>query len=159
MMRFWAFGFLCFLCVGEASADVKVFFAPKSTTYETNTSAEIKKYIELNNVERVNIEIKNTSEKVKSYEVTCQLYFEGKTIKEIAEERSLAMTTVEGHLFEGYQSGLKINIDDFIDKENEKLILQAIKSATSGKLKEVKESLPENITYLEIRAVYAKHFG
>ena len=46
MMRFWAFGFLCFLCVGEASADVKVFFAPKSTTYETNTSAEIKKYIE-----------------------------------------------------------------------------------------------------------------
>ncbi|HCT9408357.1 TPA: hypothetical protein OUC36_005000, partial [Raoultella ornithinolytica] len=49
MMRFWAFGFLCFLCflcVGEASADVKVFFAPKSTTYETNTSAEIKKYLE-----------------------------------------------------------------------------------------------------------------
>ena len=47
----------------------------------------------------------------------------------------------------------------FQAKENEKLILQAIKSATSGKLKEVKESLPENITYLEIRAVYAKHFG
>lgn len=138
---------------------IQGFGEVKAKKYGDKFISEIKKYIEFNNVERVNIEIKNTSEKVKSYEVTCQLYFEGKTIKEIAEERSLAMTTVEGHLFEGYQSGLKINIDDFIDKENEKLILQAIKSATSGKLKEVKESLPENITYLEIRAVYAKHFG
>mgnify|MGYP000606112416 CR=1 FL=1 len=56
-------------------------------------------------------------------------------------------------------SGNKINIDDFIDEGNEKLILEAIKASTTGKLKEVKESLPENITYLEIRAVYAKHFG
>mgnify|MGYP000538250395 CR=1 FL=1 len=138
---------------------IQGFGEVKAKKYGDKFISEIKKYIELNNVERVNTEIKNTSEKVKSYEVTCQLYFEGKTIKEIAEERSLAMTTVEGHLFEGYQSGLKINIDDFIDEGNEKLILEAIKASTTGKLKEVKESLPENITYLEIRAVYAKHFG
>ncbi len=138
---------------------IQGFGEVKAKKYGDKFISEIKKYIEFNNVERVNIEIKNTSEKVKSYEVTCQLYFEGKTIKEIAEERSLAMTTVEGHLFEGYQSGLKINIDDFIDKENEKLILEAIKKATTGKLKEVKEALPENISYTEIRAVYAKYFG
>ena len=38
-------------------------------------------------------------------------------------------------------------------------ILEAIKQATTGKLKEVKEAVPENISYTEIRAVYAKHFG
>lgn len=54
MIRFLSFCFcfcFCFLflflfCVGEASADVKVYFAPKSTVYETDTSAEIRKYLE-----------------------------------------------------------------------------------------------------------------
>ena len=45
------------------------------------------------------------------------------------------------------------------NQANEKLILEAIKQATTGKLKEVKEALSENISYTEIRAVYAKHFG
>jgi hypothetical protein len=40
------FLFLFLFCVGEASADVKVYFAPKSTVYETDTSAEIRKYLE-----------------------------------------------------------------------------------------------------------------
>jgi hypothetical protein len=50
MIRFLSFCFcFCFLflfCVGEASADVKVYFAPKSTVYETDTSAEIKVFRE-----------------------------------------------------------------------------------------------------------------
>lgn len=138
---------------------IQGFGEVKAKKYGDKFIDEIKKYVELNNIKAKNAEIKNTNEKVKSYEITCELYFEGKTIKEIAEERSLAETTVEGHLFEGYQNGLSINIDDFIDEENEKLILEAIKSATTGKLKEVKEAVPENISYTEIRAVYAKHFG
>ncbi|MBN1469913.1 MAG: DNA helicase RecQ [Fusobacteriaceae bacterium] len=138
---------------------IQGFGEVKAKKYGDKFIGEIKKYIELNNVERVNTEIKNLNEKVKSYEITCQLYFEGKTIKEITEERILTETTVEGHLFEGYQNGLSINIDDFIDEGNEKLILEAIKSSTTGKLKEVKEFLPENVSYTEIRAVYAKHFG
>jgi hypothetical protein len=40
------FLFFILFCVGEASADVKVYFAPKSTVYETDTSAEIRKYLE-----------------------------------------------------------------------------------------------------------------
>ena len=138
---------------------IQGFGEVKAKKYGDKFINEIKKYTELNNIKTRNAEIKNTNEKVKSYEITCELYFEGKTIKEIAEERSLAETTVEGHLFEGYQNGLSINIDDFIDEENEKLILEAIKQATTGKLKEVKEAVPENISYTEIRAVYAKHFG
>ena len=138
---------------------IQGFGEVKAKKYGDKFINEIKKYTELNNIKTRNAEIRNTNEKVKSYEITCELYFEGKTIKEIAKERDLAETTVEGHLFEGYQNGLSINIDDFIDEENEKLILEAIKQATTGKLKEVKEAVPENISYTEIRAVYAKHFG
>ncbi len=138
---------------------IQGFGEVKAKKYGDKFISEIKKYTELNNIKTRNAEIKNESEKVKSYEITCELYFEGKKINEIAEERNLAETTVEGHLFEGYQNGLSINIDDFIDEENEKLILEAIKLATTGKLKEVKEAVPENISYTEIRAVYAKHFG
>ena len=48
---------------------------------------------------------------VKSYEISCHMYLEGKTIKEISTERNLAETTIESHIFEGYENGLKINLD------------------------------------------------
>ncbi|HIE9251108.1 TPA: hypothetical protein ACXP8D_004669 [Klebsiella variicola subsp. variicola] len=45
MLRSLTFSFLCFCCISEASANVNVLIVPKSTSYETNTSTEIKKYL------------------------------------------------------------------------------------------------------------------
>ena len=84
---------------------IQGFGEVKAKKYGDKFINEIKKYTELNNIKTRNAEIKNTNEKVKSYEITCELYFEGKTIKEIAEERNLAETTVEGHLFEDIKMG------------------------------------------------------
>ncbi len=121
---------------------------------------KIKDYITQNNLEIDNKrenQITSKEKKVKSYVLSCNMYLKGENIKSIAIKRNLTENTIESHIFEGYKNGLKINLDDFIEEENEEIIIKAIKS-TTGKLKEVKISIPDNISYREIKAVYAKHF-
>ena len=141
--------------------NVQGFGEVKAKKYGEKFITEIKDYVETNNVETKSQMKSSKSSKentVKSYEISCQMYLEGKTIKEISTERNLAETTIESHIFEGYENGLKINLDIFISKGNEQIILDAIKSSSTGKLREIKDSVPENISYTEIKAVYAKHF-
>lgn len=144
--------------------NIQGFGEIKTKKYGEHFISQIKKYLDLNNIQVKHVIEKNQSNRaskeklIKSYEITCQMYFDNKTIKEISEERNLTESTIEGHLFEGYQNGLKINLDNFIKEDNEQIILEAIKSSSTGKLREVKELLNENIRYTEIRAVYAKYF-
>ena len=141
--------------------NVQGFGEVKAKKYGEKFITEIKDYVETNNIETKSQMKSSKSSKentVKSYEISCQMYLEGKTIKEISTERNLAETTIESHIFEGYENGLKINLDIFISKGNEQIILDAIKSSSTGKLREIKDSVPENISYTEIKAVYAKHF-
>lgn len=125
---------------------------------------EIKSYIVANNIEvKMNVDFNNSKKttkenSVKSYEVSCQMFMGGKSILEISKERNLVDFTIESHIFEGYQNGINVDIESFINKENEEIILEAIKIG-SGKLKEVKEKVSEHISYREIKAVYFKHFS
>lgn len=96
-------------------------------------------------------------EKTKSHVMTYNMYKEGKTLKQIAEERGLTKTTVESHIFTCKLEGLDINLDDFIPKEYEETILNAIKTVGAEKLKPIKEALPKEIDYLAIKAVLYKY--
>ncbi|WP_163192996.1 DNA helicase RecQ [Clostridium thermarum] len=97
-------------------------------------------------------------EKIKSYMVTYNLYTQGLSLKEIAEERGLSISTVEGHIFQCFEEGLKINLDDLIPKEFEDLILNVIKEfGKVEKLKPIKEALPEEVGYTSIKAVLYKY--
>lgn len=98
------------------------------------------------------------SDKEKSYVISCTLFMDGKTIEEIALERNLTITTIENHIFEGHKNRMDINLNNFIKTENEGIILEAINKATTGKLREIKDNLPEHITYREIKALLAKNF-
>lgn len=100
---------------------------------------------------------KSNSDKKKSYEVSYEMYIEGKDFDEISKERGVAIGTIEAHLLEAYKNGLKVDIEIFIKKENEQLILDVLKEFSIIKLKEIKEKLPENISYTEIKAVCTKY--
>lgn len=96
-----------------------------------------------------NAEIK-TDTKTSSF----NLYKEGKTIEEIARERNMAASTIEGHLT--YFVGIgEIDINKIIPTDKQILIKSAIETFGNEGTKTIKDNLPEQITYGEIRMMMA----
>ncbi len=87
--------------------------------------------------------------------VSFTLFKQGKTIAEIAEERNLSINTIESHLSYFVTLG-DLEINDLVDSNKQKAIKKAIEiyGASNG-LKVLKENLPEEITYGEIKMVLA----
>ncbi len=83
---------------------------------------------------------------------TFTLYRSGKTIPEIAAERGLATTTIEGHLSYFVQTG-KIDVLEFVKEEKIPAIKDAIESYGCERLSPLKEVLGDDYSYGEIRAV------
>ncbi|MCF1715355.1 helix-turn-helix domain-containing protein [Flavihumibacter sp. RY-1] len=89
-----------------------------------------------------------------SYRESISLCKEGKSITEIAAERQLAYSTIEGHLVKGIQEG---ELEpDFLVKEEVRSLVQAGREALgSTQLGPLKEYLGEAISYTEIKAALA----
>ena len=102
----------------------------------------------------------NNEEKKKSYEVTMDFIKAGSSIKEIAKERELTLVTVMSHIqqyiAEGNKVDFEIPLDEFFNDEEEKMVLDAIDKVGYNKLKDIKEVVPEEITYDAIRAIVLK---
>jgi cell fate (sporulation/competence/biofilm development) regulator YmcA (YheA/YmcA/DUF963 family) len=90
---------------------------------------------------------KNTKDTKK---VTFDLYKEGLSIAEIAGRRSLAVSTIEGHLAH-YVGKKEIPLRDFMDEEKERGILHALQSGKS--MSEVYAAFNGKASYGEIRMV------
>lgn len=101
-----------------------------------------------------------TQVKQKSYDVTIQLIKDGKTLKEVAKERNLTLTTIIGHvqqyISDGNDINFSINFNEFFNKEDEDKVMKAIDKVGYAKTKEIKEIVPQEITYDIIRAVILK---
>ena len=82
------------------------------------------------------------------------LYKSGKTIDEIAAERGLATTTIEGHLSFYIYNGA-IDVSEMVSEEKKLKIQDVVESYGSEKLSPLKEVLGEDYTYGEIKAVIA----
>jgi len=80
------------------------------------------------------------------------LYRSGKNITEIAAERGLATTTIEGHLSHFVQTG-EIDILEFVNEEKIPVIKDAVDSYGSERLSPLKEILGDDYSYGEIKAV------
>ena len=89
--------------------------------------------------------------KGETYKITLQMFKEGKCMADIAAERSLATSTIEGHLAKFVLTG-EVDILDLITKEK----LERILSETVGEItpSEVKLKLGEDFSYGEIRAAF-----
>ncbi|TEB12198.1 DNA helicase RecQ [Pelotomaculum propionicicum] len=91
-----------------------------------------------------------------SHVVTYNMYKEGHSIKEIARLRDLAERSVEDHIIRCGQEGLDLDWNDLINPQHEQLIVEKIKELGTAKLRPLKEALPEEVSYLSIRAVITK---
>lgn|SRR3989338_159182 len=90
-----------------------------------------------------------------SEKITLDLFKAGKTIEEIAKERSLAISTIYDHLYRLVVNNY-VSSSEFIPKNTINQILEAkTRLPNASKLREIKEILPEEITYNEIRCVLA----
>lgn len=86
--------------------------------------------------------------------VSFHLYKEGKDIAAIAKERNLSASTIEGHLAYFVGAG-EIDINEFVDKEKQGLINEAVARHGTGSHKKLIENLPPGISYGELRMVIA----
>jgi len=83
------------------------------------------------------------------------LFKEGKTISEIATERQLSPGTIESHLAEFVTSG-DLELDAVVPIHKQQAIEKAAGIYGKLSLKTLKENLPEEITYGEIKMVLGR---
>ncbi|MGN6533834.1 MAG: helix-turn-helix domain-containing protein, partial [Ginsengibacter sp.] len=100
----------------------------------------------------------STEIKIATKTQSYNLYKEGKTIEEIAKERNLAFTTIEGHLAAFVANG-EIDINKMVSPKKQNLIKEAAKIHGRESFKALKENLPEEISYGDIRMVMAAEKG
>ena len=80
------------------------------------------------------------------------MFKQGKTIAEIAMERSFTISTIEGHLARYIASG-QLDILKMMSAEKLELISSCFIETGSTILSEVKEILGDEVTYGELRMV------
>ncbi|MDO8673949.1 MAG: DNA helicase RecQ [Dehalococcoidia bacterium] len=86
-------------------------------------------------------------------QATLNMFRAGKSVGEIAAERELAISTVEGHLAEAMQAGERIDIERLVGEEKRRAIELALAELGASPLKPVMEKLGDGYTYGEIRFV------
>ena len=100
-------------------------------------------------------EDKPKKEKVDTRALTFKMFRDGKTLKEIAAERSLTVGTVENHLAHFVEKG-ELEIGEVVSSQHQKIIRGIVKTFNKAySLSEVKNLLPNDYTYAEIKLVIA----
>lgn len=93
--------------------------------------------------------------KISTKEQTYLLFREGKKLEEIAKQRGFALSTIQSHLIPYVASG-EIAINDLVSTEKQKLITNALEKFNyEDGLNPVKNQLPADISFSEIRYVMA----
>ena len=99
-------------------------------------------------------EKKEKEKKEKTWVITYKMYKEGKTVMQIAQERSLTETTILGHLARYVESG-DIDVHKLVSNDVIEKVSEYMSSRNGGAvaIKEVFEYFNETISYGDIRLV------
>lgn len=119
----------------------------------------IRSYVDKNDIDITKYipkSAKTKTEKIDTKIISYNLYKEGKSINEIAEERNLTRSTIEGHLVKCFELGMEIDLEKEINTNYENLICDTIKKVGTEKLRAIKDALPYDVTYLDIKYYIAK---
>jgi ribonuclease D len=92
------------------------------------------------------------SNKPKSWEISFELFQQGKAIAQIAKERDMVESTIANHLTRYIDSG-EIPIDALVNPEKIEAISQYFLNADDTRLAPAKEALGEEYSYNELRWV------
>jgi ATP-dependent DNA helicase RecQ len=132
----------------------------KYESYGEDFISVIKKYCEENEIElkpskaAASVE----DEKYNRYKITYDCYLKGLSLEEIAKIRNFTVNTIIEHLKKCEGNGLEVDWSRFIDDSlKEKRVLDAIRKLGLKRLKPIKESLPKDITYEDIKIIMAKN--
>lgn len=96
---------------------------------------------------------KTRNPKTDTRKLSFGLYREGKTIQEIAKERNLSQSTIEGHMSFFIESGA-LAIDELVDTDTQQQVLAVIEKTGSVTLQKIKEQLPD-MSYSVLKWVIA----
>jgi ATP-dependent DNA helicase RecQ len=143
------------------------FGTAKVKQYGEDFLSIINQYCEENNLHG-NMELKPEKPKRKEKETTTvakekkpntkdesfKLYQLGMSISQIAIERNMAISTIEGHLATFIETG-KIDIDRFVTTEKQQLIKEAIEKNGIESFKTIIEYCKQQVSYGEVRMVAA----
>jgi len=116
----------------------------------------INTYCEENDTERPMIPNINTKrakeEKTDTKTVSLENYRNGKGVNDIALERHLAITTIEGHLAHFVGTGV-LRVEEFVSKANLEHILDYFSRNRSASINTAKTALGETVSYADLRFV------
>jgi hypothetical protein len=93
-----------------------------------------------------------TVAKLKSHQISLQLFQSGKTINEIAKERSMSQLTIAGH-FSKCIEDKELNVELLVGEDKIETISKYFKTATDFRLTPAKEQLGDNFSFNEIKWV------
>lgn len=85
-----------------------------------------------------------------SLEETRSLFRQGNSLPEIAFKRKLAFSTIEDH-FARLIADKKIKVEELVKSDIIDLVKKAVEGNSQPRLKELKEKLPQEITFAEIK--------
>jgi hypothetical protein len=95
--------------------------------------------------------VKKKIEKGETQRISLQLFKNGKNIAEIARERELAYSTIEGHLA-GFITTGEIDVFDIVDKIKLAKISELLEKNPTASPSELKQQLGDDFSYGQIKA-------
>lgn len=128
--------------------------------YFTN---KIKDYVDRNGIDTSNIKRIEAEKPIRErtedrYILTYNYYLEGLSLEEIAKKRNFTVETIIRHLEKCEERGKTVDWSRFIDDPTkEERILKAIGEMGLERLRPIKEILPEEISYEDIRIIILKN--
>jgi len=131
-----------------------------STLYQDRAAKNVKEVKGVKDIKGVKKEKKvkkgkkEKKDERKTSEVSFDLFRAGKSIKEIAAERSLAVSTIEGHLVPYVAKGM-IDIFQLVDHEKVAKVLDLAKELNTIFSGPIKNRLGDEISYNELRFILA----
>ncbi len=125
-----------------------------ATSLYQNRTAQIEKNLATTTSPAPKKSSKKSPLKEKSHKTTLDLFLAGKSIPEIAAERSLAVATIESHLLPYVAKGM-VDVFRIVDPKKVENALAIAKEIDSINLGRLKEALGEDYTYTEVRFIIA----
>ena len=95
-------------------------------------------------------------------EIAIDMLKKKEDIQSVAEKLEISVSTVLGYVQEYIkeigENTFDINLDEFFNEDDEKLIISACEKYGYDKISDLKKELPRFVKYEAIRAVILKHY-
>ncbi len=135
------------------------FGKKKVQKYGSEIISIIRNYLQINHLDKIETDVSEDSaaekpkpEKGQSQRLSLQLFLEGKTIAEIAMERSFSPSTIEGHLA-GFVGSGELDILKLMSPEKLEIISSYFRNAENTSLNDAKAVLGDEYSYTDLRMV------